>query len=82
MRRHMFIPEANPTCQRMRPLGLVSFGRTCSARTYLLVDGSRFARVAPHTIAPLAEFEAVILDGGLAAAARAELVTAGVEILG
>lgn len=52
-----------------------------ASRTYLLVDAEKFVKVAPHTIAPLCEFTAVVTDSGLAKNARAQLVAAGVKLL-
>jgi DeoR family fructose operon transcriptional repressor len=56
--------------------------RARAARIYLLADASKFAKVAPHTIAPLTEFDAVIVDAGLPETLRADLIGAGVKILG
>lgn len=60
----------------------VRVAKARAARTYLLVDAGKFVKVAPHTIAPLREFTAVITDSGLGKKARAELAAAGVNLLG
>lgn len=49
-------------------------------RSILLVDSGKFGKVALHAFARLSDFDLVITDDGLDAAARKELLADGVEL--
>jgi DeoR/GlpR family transcriptional regulator of sugar metabolism len=49
-----------------------------ATRRYLVVDGSKFGRVALHKVAPLTDFDLVICDSSTSAEHLRELDTAGV----